>query len=154
MQKIVQKSALAYRPLYKEQYSLNTSPFFFKITMPNIADAAHLIEHNAVAAEHGDSTALDLLKTELRALSPEDLKQVANQMQADMGKSSSRLLSGADITRDESGNVMSIEFSPSMSDRVSSKWDGAEAHSVNITVTVVDNVNAPPEMAAKSAKSI
>lgn len=121
--------------------------------MFDINHTAGIIEHDALAAQHGDAKALSALKTELRALSPDDLKQVANKIQSDMGKSPSEFLSGVDISRDKQGNVMSLEFNPSVIDRVQSRMHGGEAHSVNITVTVVDNVNAPPEMVHRAQEA-
>lgn len=48
---------------------------------------------------------------------------------------------------------MSLEFSPSLHERARSKWNGGETHSVQVTFTPVNNVNASHDMLERATKS-
>jgi len=79
---------------------------------------AHAIGSNAELAMHGDNRAHDQLRTELKALNPQQAEAVAAELQSTFGARSNALLPGVSIDRDNAGGITAITFEPTLQDRL------------------------------------
>ena len=88
------------------------------------------VEHDADHAMHGDADALKKLRNELHALHSDQLRTLAPALETALGAGMVNLFGGVRVDHDPHGEVSSITFVPSISDRAS----GSHAISTDLSL--------------------
>jgi hypothetical protein len=100
--------------------------------MTDLHAIASEISRDADQAMLGKTQSLDHLRTELKALNPQQAKAVANELGSLKGSTFTPLLPGVMVETDNAGGVSAITFEPTLQDRLT-----RAAHAVETTLAPV-----------------